>query len=148
MNQKEKQILKALQSNFPIAKNPYCILAQRVGVTQRYLLSKVKDLKKRGFIRRIGAVVSAKRLGYQSVLVGMRVSRDDVEHAVLAINRSSNVSHNYLRNGEYGLWFTFRAKKKKEINNFISLLRKNKKIKDILVLPAIKTFKINAEFKF
>ncbi len=148
MNRKEKIILRAVQSNLPCAKRPYASLARRLGISERFLLLKIKELKKRGYIRRIGAVISAKHLGYKSMLIGVQVENEKVEKIVSFINARDNVSHNYLRDSKYNLWFTFSAKTKKEIHDFVRKLKKTSGINDVSTLPAEKTFKINAEFVF
>lgn len=148
MNQKEKKILNVLQSDFPIVENPYQVLAERFGISQHQLLSKIQEFKQKKVIRRIGAVASAARLNYKSLLIAARVKPEDVEETALFINSFENVTHNYLRKAEYNLWFTFSAKTKKEINSFISNLKKRRGIEDVLALPAVETFKIKAEFKF
>ncbi|MFH1062950.1 MAG: Lrp/AsnC family transcriptional regulator [Candidatus Omnitrophota bacterium] len=148
MNQKEKKILKVLQSNFPIVENPYQVLAERLGLTQKQLLSKIQEFKHKKIIRRIGAVASAAHLGYKSMLIAARVKPEYVEKTALFINSFENVTHNYSRKAEYNLWFTFSAKTKKEINSFIENLKKRRGIEAVLALPAVETFKIKAEFKF
>ena len=148
MNQKEKEILKILQSNFPIVENPYQVLAKRLGLSQKQLLSEIEKFKHKKIIRRIGAVGSAARLGYKSLLIAARVKPKYVEKTALFINSFENVTHNYLRKADYNLWFTFSAKTKKEINLFINNLKKRGGIEAVLVLPAVETFKIKAEFVF
>jgi len=148
MNQKEKLILTTLQSKFPLSKHPYRDLARRLKINEKFLLSKVSQFKRKGIIRRIGAIVSSERLGHKGVLIGISVPQDKLKGIVSFINSSSCVSHNYLRDCEYNVWFTFSAKKKKELTDFVRDLRKNKNIRKILILPAKKLFKLNAEFRF
>jgi len=146
MNQKEKLILKTLQSDFPIVKHPYRALARRLGISRASLLLAIKSLKEKGTIRRIGAVLSAKHVGYTSVLIGLSVPEKKTQRAALLINRSRNVSHNYLRDSEFNIWFTYSAKTQREINSFVRRLENNKQIQKILILPSEKVFKINTEF--
>jgi siroheme decarboxylase len=148
MNQKEKKILNVLQSDFPIVENPYQVLAERFGISQHQLLSKIQEFKRKKVIRRIGAVASAAHLDYKSLLIAVRVKPEAVQETALFINSFENVTHNYLRKAEYNLWFTFSAKTKKEINSFIENLKKRRGIEAVLALPAVETFKIKAEFKF
>ncbi|MFH1287698.1 MAG: Lrp/AsnC family transcriptional regulator [bacterium] len=123
-------------------------MARRLGMSEEYLLLKIKKLKQKGYIRRIGGIVSPRHLGYKSVLIGACVPEEKVYDVTSFVNRSDNVSHNYLRDSEYNVWFTFSAKTKKEIDNFIQRLKNNKGIADILILPSKKMFKLNTEFCF
>ncbi|MBI4846569.1 MAG: Lrp/AsnC family transcriptional regulator [Candidatus Omnitrophica bacterium] len=148
MNQKEKKILKKLQSEFPICARPYEKLSRQLGMSQASLCKKIILLKRQGKIRRIGAVIDDGRMGCQSVLIGACVCKIFIVPVVNFINSFPNVTHNYLRDDEYNIWFTFRSGRKKEIDRFVSGFRKRQGIDDVLVLPSIRMFKINAEFKF
>ncbi len=148
MNQKEKEILKILQSDFPVVENPYQVLAKRIGLSPKQLIAKIKKFKQEKIIRRVGAVTSAKHLGYKSLLIAACVKPQFVEKTALFISSFENVTHNYLRKAEYNLWFTFSAKTKKEITAFIDNLKKRRGVEEVLCLPATQTFKIKAEFKF
>lgn len=143
-----KKILKILQSDFPLTKRPYLVLADRLGIKEPELILRIKQLHKNGTIRRIGAVASARHLGYKNVLLGVKVLPKKIKETVCFINSYENVTHNYLRNSTYNIWLTFSAKTKKEINDFIRRLKRRKGVKDILILPSKKVFKIKAEFKF
>ena len=151
MNQKQKlnqKILKTLQSDFPLTKRPYLTMAERLGIKEAHLISKINIFKKNNTIRKIGAVASPKHLGYTSVLLAVKAVKAKIRGIVRFVNLHGNVTHNYLRDSEYNIWLTFSAKTKREINNFIRNLKAHEGVKDVLVLPSEKVFKINAEFKF
>lgn len=99
-------------------------------------------------MRRIGAVVSLAHLGYKSTLIAARLEKAFMTQNIAFINASEFITHNYLRDVKYNVWFTFSAKTKKEIENFIRIFKKRRGVVDVLSLPAKKTFKINAEFMF
>ncbi|MDD5745812.1 MAG: Lrp/AsnC family transcriptional regulator [Candidatus Omnitrophica bacterium] len=146
MNQKEKLILTTLQSKFPLTRYPYRDVARRLGLTEECLLEKISGLKQNGTIRRIGAVTSGRHVGYKSVLISAGVKAGSVPSVARFVNSFANVSHNYLREGEFNLWCTFSAKTQAEIDEFIAALKKRRGVVKVIVLPARKTFKINAEF--
>jgi len=148
MNQKDKQILRALQSEFPITKNPYQTLADRLRITQKQLFAKIKAFKSQRIVRRLGAVISAKHVGYKSVLVAADVSSEQVKRTTNFISADERVSHNYLRDAEFNVWFTYSAPTQKQTNEFINRLKKKPGVNKVIVLPAEKTFKIKAEFTF
>jgi DNA-binding Lrp family transcriptional regulator len=147
MSRKRKEILKILQSDFPIVENPYQVLAKRLGISQEKLLSTVNQLKKTKIIRRIGAVASASHLGYKSMLIAADVNPRFIDKTAAFISSFENVTHNYLRDAEYNIWFTFSAKTKKQIDGFIRQLKQKKGVNSVAVFPATKTFKIKAEFQ-
>jgi len=151
MSRKQKlilKILKTLQSDFPISKNPYQALADKLGMDEAALIDEIKLLKRKGYVRRIGAVASASRLGYKSTLIAARLGKAFMSRNIAFINAHENVTHNYLRDAKYNVWFTFSAKTKKEIEKFIRIFKKRRGVEEVLSLPAQKTFKIKAEFRF
>lgn len=147
LTKKQKLILKILQSDFPLTKHPYQTIAERLGISAPVLLSKIRSLRSKGLIRRIGGIISGERIRYKSVLISVKVAKANIRRITSYINSFENVSHNYLRNSEFNIWFTFSAKTKKEINLFIQVLKRQKAIEEVLVLPAEKVFKINTEFE-
>ncbi len=148
INKEEKEILKELQSHFPVEVKPYQVIADQLGMKEEVVLAKVKELKSKGIIRRLGAVFASKELGYQSVLIALKVAEKNIEGIAAYINSFDNVTHNYLRDDPYNIWFTFSGKTKKEINDFTEELKNNKRIDSVLVLPATKMVKLNAVFNF
>ena len=123
-------------------------MSDKLGMNEADLIKQIKSLKKKGYLRRIGAVISAKHLYYKSTLIAAQIEKSGISRNVKFINSHENVTHNYLRDSKYNVWFTFSAKTKKEIKDFICNFKKRIGVLDVLSLPAIKTFKINAEFKF
>ena len=146
MNRKEKSILTTIQSDFPLTRYPYRDMARRLGMPEERLLKKIAVLKKNGTIRRIGAVVCARHVGYTSVLVSARVAAASIPAVAGFVNAFANVSHNYVRENDFNLWCTFSAKTQREINAFSAALKRQRGVSAVMVLPARKTFKINAEF--
>ena len=57
------------------------------------------------------------------------------------------VTHNYQRDHEYNVWFTFIAPSMDEIEANLKQIAQETGIAEILNLPATKVFKIKAEFK-
>ena len=148
MNQKDKQVLKILQTNFLLDKNPFKVLSRRLFMSEDEIIAKIMEFKKNGFIRRIGAVLNGEKLKYHSVLIAIKVDAEDVDKIANFINGYDNVSHNYLRDCQYNIWCTFSAASKREINDFTKSLRAFSQVRDVLALGAKKMLKINARFDF
>lgn len=140
------QLLDRIQRNFPISSTPYYDIAQELGLTEAEVISRIKQLKEAGYIRRIGGIFDSRRLGYKSTLCAMKVPPERVEEVAEAINQCSGVTHNYLRNHEYNLWFTLIAPSVEEIENTLESLMKECRINDLLNLPSVNMFKINVDF--
>ena len=148
MDHLEKTILKKLQSEFTLSAKPFREMAEQLGISEERLIKTAEKLKKDGVIRRIGAVISPRHLKYRSALLAAKVPEKNLNKFSSLISSSENVSHNYLRQGDYNVWFTYSARTKRQIGLFVNGLKKKRLAKHILILPAVKTYKIRAEFKF
>ena len=62
------------------------------------------------------------------------------------VNRYAEVTHNYLRDNTYNIWFTFIAPSMDDIEAKLNEIRKDSGVNDILNLPASSVFKIKAQF--
>jgi len=142
------KILEALQFDFPFVENPWEYLAEKLGIDSQNLLSRIKRMIELEIIRKIGGFPNLKRIGFTaSTLIGVKVQQDKLKEITNIINDCNSVSHNYLREHEYNLWFTITAKDSEEIQNIINSV-KNVGVseEDILNLPAVKSFKTDVRF--
>ena len=106
LDEADRGILALIQSGFPIVSRPYAVIGERAGMSEEEALERVRSLKKRGVIRRIGANFQSGKIGYRSTLCGAKVPEDKLELFIETVNAESGVTHNYLRDHEYNVWFT------------------------------------------
>ncbi|WP_457551257.1 siroheme decarboxylase subunit alpha [Desulfobacula sp.] len=147
INDKNKEILNNIQVDFPIDSRPYKILAQKLGLGEDELIKRIKQLKKDLLIRRIGGNFSPDRLGYHSTLCAAKVPEDKIELFTKTVNSYSGVTHNYKRDHEFNIWFTFIASSVEIIKTNLETIRQKTHVDTILNLPATRVFKISANFK-
>jgi siroheme decarboxylase len=143
----DKKILNILQKEFPLEERPFLIVAERCGINEEDALSRIQKMKDKGIIRRIGAVFDGAKLGRISTLCAARVPQDKLEEFVNVVNASKGVTHNYLRDNEYNIWFTINAATAEELESFLADLKKKTSVTDILDMRAVRTFKIDASFE-
>jgi siroheme decarboxylase len=143
----DRKLLNLIQENFPITKTPFADVAVRLGIGEPEVLERVRMLKKKGIIRRIGAVFDLRKLRFVSTLCAARVPEDKIRAFVEAVNACPGVTHNYRRMHEYNLWFTVIAPSEEALLAILSEIKAKTGIEDILSLRAVKTFKINARFE-
>ena len=144
----DRAILNLAQTDFPIEPRPYRVLGERLGLSEDEVLSRVKRLRASGVIRRIGGNFSAGLLGYTSTLCAARVPEDKLAAFIDAVNQYDGVTHNYRRNHDLNVWFTFIASSREEIDACLADISKATGVSEIFNLPADKTFKIRVDFKF
>jgi siroheme decarboxylase len=148
MDEIDHKILNLIQGSFPVDPEPYRIIGEQAGITEDEAFDRIGKLRESGIIRRIGAVFDPKKLGFVSALCAARVPEDQLKSFADLVNAYPGVTHNYRRNHDYNLWFTFIAASEDVLNRFLNDIREQTGITDILSLRAVRTFKINARFDF
>ena len=147
LDELDKAILTVLQRDFPICAAPYRHLADRFGLSEEALISRIRRMKACGVIRRIGAVFDLKKLGYASTLVAAKTPKERVEEVAAVINAYPGVTHNYERDGALNLWFTLIAPSDAEIARTMEELKEKTGVREMRSMPATRTFKIQVDFK-
>jgi len=147
MDDTDKNILNEIQSNFPITSKPFFDLGKRFNLSETDVIERIKRLKDEGIIRRIGGNLQSSQLNFVSTLCAAKVPEGKIDHFVEAVNHYPGVTHNYLRNHEYNIWFTFIAQDMDYINNALRHISEETGVIEILNLPAIKKFKIKVDFE-
>ncbi|WP_028320671.1 siroheme decarboxylase subunit alpha [Desulfatiglans anilini] len=147
MDDTDKAILNEIQSDFPITSRPYRDLGERLNLGEEEVISRVQRLKEAGVIRRIGGNFHSNRLHFTSTLCAARVPAEHVERFVDVVNRYPGVTHNYLRNHPYNIWFTFIAEDMDRIEQALAEISAETGGVEILNLPAKKMFKIKVDFE-
>ncbi|HTZ39293.1 MAG TPA: AsnC family transcriptional regulator [Syntrophales bacterium] len=147
MDKTDRKILNILQTRFPLVPEPFDAVGAELGISGEEVIERVKRLKEKGIIRRIGAVFESRSLGYTSTLCAARVPEEKIRTFADVVNSYPGVTHNYRRNNEYNVWFTFIAPDRKALEQALDEIQKKTGVKDILSLQAVKTYKINATFE-
>lgn len=147
MDELDRKILEFVQRAFPLEPRPFLKIASEFGISESEAFQKNQSLKKSGIIRRVGAVIDAEALGAEKALVACRVELGRIDEIAELVNHYDEVTHNYLRDGaEFNLWFTVVAKRKSDFERILSEIKNAVGEKNILVLDAVKTFKLQAVF--
>lgn len=147
----DKKLLQLAQDEFPITKRPWATLGNKLKITEEEVILRLKKLHREGIIRKIAPILDARKLGlYASTLIAMKVPEEKIEHVVDIINEYKSVSHNYLREHEYNLWFTIITSSKEELRRTIEEIKRRTGIPDtdVLDLPTSRRFKIGVRFQF
>ncbi len=146
MDNLDKQILTAIQSDLPVTEHPFDAAAARLGIGAADLIDRVGRLLAAGVIRRLGPVFDSRRLGYVSTLVAAKVPTDRLEEVAATVNRLAGVTHNYARRGAYNLWFTLTVSSQAALDGTLERLRSETGISEFHSLPALTVYKIGVHF--
>lgn len=142
----DKQILDIIQTAFPLESRPYEEIGKKVGLTEAETLARVRALKEKGVIRRIGANFQSGKLGWRSTLCSAAVPEDKIEEFIAEVNQLPGVTHNYLRAHRQNIWFTFIGPSWEDVQETLAAVTRKTGI-SILNLPADKMYKIQVDFK-
>lgn len=142
----DRRILSFIQSAFPVEPRPYAIIAETAGISETEALARVRALRERSVIRRIGANFQSAKLGFRSTLCAAKVPASKLEDFTTEVNRHVEVTHNYLRKHEYNVWFTCIGSSWRNVCELLDSITAATGI-SILNLPAEKIYKIKVDFQ-
>ncbi len=142
----EKSIIAHLQANLPLTPCPYADLAKELGITEDKLLSKLKEFKEKGLLRRVGAVLFHHRAGYTvNVMCAWLVPADKVEEAGRLMASLPRVSHVYQRpvypDWPYNLFSMIHGRSRQECETVVAEIAQKTGIKEYALLYSIREFK-------
>ncbi|MBF0274382.1 MAG: AsnC family transcriptional regulator [Nitrospinae bacterium] len=148
MDTTDKELLNILQTSFPLSTRPYKEIGELLNISEEEVINRINKLKEDKVIRQISAIFDTKSLGYESSLVAAKVAVENIDKAVEVINAHPGVSHNYLRNHDFNIWFTIAVPPNSSLGliNSIELLGKEAGVESIRPLQTLKLFKIGVKF--
>ncbi|MBI4897838.1 MAG: Lrp/AsnC family transcriptional regulator [Actinobacteria bacterium] len=145
LDERDKRLLNVLQSEFPLDPEPFKLVAQKLEAPLDWVLARTQTLLDERIIREITPIFDTRTLGYESMLVAARVDPENPHRAAKVINAHPGVSHNYLRNHEFNMWFTIATPpdSKLGLERTLEVLAKECGATSVRQLPTLKLFKIN-----
>ena len=106
MDQRDRELLGALQGEIPFVSTPYAFIGQTIDMSEKEVIKRTDRLRREGVIRSLAPQFDSRALGYRSCLVAARVSPDRIDDAAVVVNAHPGVTQNYRRNNSFNLWFT------------------------------------------
>ena len=145
----DKRLLNLMQGAFPIAPRPYEHVATEAGLTEGEVMSRVQTLLDERIIRQVTPIFDTRALGYSSMLVAAKVDPDNPWRAAKIINEHPGVSHNYLRNHEFNIWFTIATEPDSPLGlqGTLEVLARLAGAESVRQLPTLKLFKIRMDLE-
>ena len=147
ISETDKTILNMIQLDFPIDARPFRVLAEKLDLSEEELIRRIQTMKDSQLIRRIGGNFSPDRLGYYSTLCTAQVPETKIDLFTRTVNAYPGVTHNYMREHDFNIWFTFIAPSRERIAGSLEEISRQTGVRPILNLPATRVFKISANFK-
>ncbi len=145
----DKRLLNLMQGQFPIALRPYQHVAVEAGITEDETMRRVTTLLQERIIRQVTPIFDTRALGYSSMLVAAKVDPENPWRAATVINAHPGVSHNYLRNHEFNIWFTIATEPDSPLGleGTLEVLARIAGAESVRQLPTLKLFKIRMDLE-
>jgi DNA-binding Lrp family transcriptional regulator len=138
-----------MQGQFAITPRPYQHVASKAELTEDEVMARVQRLLDERIIRQVTPIFDTRALGYSSMLVAAKVDPEHPWRAANVINAHPGVSHNYLRNHEFNIWFTIATEpdSKLGLEGTLQTLAREAGAESVRQLPTLKLFKIRMDLE-
>jgi siroheme decarboxylase len=145
----DRRLLNLMQGRFPIEPRPYARVAELARIGEDEAMARVQHLLNERIIRQVTPIFDTRALGYSSMLVAAKVDAENPHRAAKIINAHPGVSHNYLRNHEFNLWFTIATEpdSKLGLEGTLHALAEEAGAESVRQLPTLKLFKIRMDLE-
>jgi siroheme decarboxylase len=145
----DRRVLNLMQGSFPLVPQPYAAVAAEAELTEGEVMARVQRLLDDRIIRQVTPIFDTRALGYGSMLVAAKVDPEHPWRAAKIINSHPGVSHNYLRNHDFNMWFTLAVEGDSQLGlqGTLDLLQELTGAESIRQLPTLKLFKIRMDLE-
>jgi siroheme decarboxylase len=149
LDEADKKLLNLMQGSFELSERPFAHVAGLAGLSEEEVMTRVQRLLDKRIIREITPIFDTRALGYQSMLVAAKVDGEHPHRAAKIINSHPGVTHNYLRNHDFNLWFTIAVEptSKLGLDGTLDVLAAETGAQSIRQLPTLKLFKIRMDLE-
>jgi len=139
MNESERQFINKWQGNFPLAEQPFAIVAADLGITIENLISLIRELLEQGFLSRFGPLYDASSMGGSITLAALSVPEDNYETVAEMVNAMPQVAHNYQREHRLNMWFVIATESADLLHTAIDRIEQETSL-PVYNFPKLQTF--------
>jgi len=139
-------IANALQSGVPFVRDPWGAMGAELGLSSGEVLREVRKFAEAGELREISGVLEGSALGHDSALVAARVPKGRLDEVAAIIGACPTVTHNYVRDHAFNLWFTIAMPEEIGVDAALAALSRETGIAPLHPLRRSHTFKIGVKF--
>ena len=149
LDELDKKLLNLLQGSFPLAPRPFEHVGVLAGTTEDEVVRRTDRLVRERIIRQVTPIFDTRVLGYKSMLVAAKVDAEHPWRAAKIVNSHPGVSHNYLRNHDFNMWFTIAVEpdSKLGLSGTLDVLQALTGAESVRQLPTLRLFKIRMDLE-
>lgn len=142
----DKQIIRIMQDEFPLVKEPYKEFAKKLNISEEELLNRLRVYKQEGKIRKMGAVLRHVETGFRAnALCAWVVPADKIDEIAQNLAACPSVSHCYDRNTTpdwpYNVYTMIHAHTREECEVIAQKLAKENNLSKYTMLYSVKEWK-------
>jgi DNA-binding Lrp family transcriptional regulator len=141
----DRELLNAVQWDFPLERAPYAALGDRLAIPESEVRKRIERVKDAGVLRQLSAIFDTRALGYTSALVAAKIDPDRIDEAAALVSEHPGVSHNYKRNHAYNLWYTVAVPPGASLDEHVDVLHRDSGASVTRKLPTLKLYKIGVK---
>lgn len=146
LKQDDVAVIKELQGDIPVSATPYAEIAARLGIGEEELLDRLRSYVRRGWLRRIGAILHHQRAGIAAnAMCAWRVPEERIVEVGRAMAAHRAVSHCYQRppmpGWPYNLYTMVHGATRKECEAIVERMRRETGVDECSLLFTAREFK-------
>jgi siroheme decarboxylase len=149
LDEADRRLLNLLQGSFPLTERPYAEVARLAQLSEHEALRRTSRLLEERIIREVTPIFDTRVLGYRSMLVAAKVDPEHPWRAAKIINSHPGVSHNYLRDHDFNIWFTIATEpgSRLGLDGTLEVLQRLTGAESVRQLPTLRLFKIRMDLE-
>ncbi|MEA1996199.1 MAG: Lrp/AsnC family transcriptional regulator [Gemmatimonadota bacterium] len=154
LSERDKTLIRLLQEGLPVCAEPYAEIAARAGLPESEVIGKVGGWLAQGVIRRLGATVRHREVGYRANCMVVWKLGDQARHREVGtlFSSFSQVSHCYRRpafeDWPYTLYTMVHGPHREDIHSTVARMSSASGIEDYLMVFSVKEWKKTAKKYF
>jgi DNA-binding Lrp family transcriptional regulator len=146
LDELDVQIIARLCGDIGEGAEPYQIIAAELEIAEALLLERVRDYRRRGILRRFGAILRHQAAGFSANgMTVWNVAEDEVERVGQLMAAYPEVSHCYerprIQDWPYNLYAMVHARSEAECRAIATRLAEETGITDYQILASVREFK-------
>jgi len=135
-----------VQANVPFTPRPFAQIGDDLGLDESGVIDCLVRWQAEEKLREVSAILEGSALGYDSALVAGKVPETRLDEVAAIVNEHPTVTHNYLRNHAYNLWFTIAVPSEMGLAATLDRLARLAGVDAFHPLRRTHTFKVGVNF--
>jgi DNA-binding Lrp family transcriptional regulator len=141
----DSRLLDEFQRDLPLVPRPFAAMAESLGTTEGDVLARLRGLRDKGCIARVGATCRPNTAG-ASTLAALSIPTPRIEEVAAIVGAEPGVNHSYLREDDWNLWFVATAPSDADLAASLARIEAASGLA-VLSLPLERPFNIDLGFR-